>query len=225
MTEECDLAWLGHGAGDGGVQASHWAHDPQAVRADDPNPAAPRLFHDLPFERCAFGPELLEPGRDDDHRPNSGLDAFADQVGHCGRGRGHDGQVDRVGHGSDARVDLNPQHATPLRIYRKNGPAERAADQVPHEGPADAAGLLGRPDDGDVLGREARLQAASPLGAEQAGGKIFCGLAARSAHGAVSLPKLPKISQYNVVNPGKIPDHFGDQHAGATDGHPGLVAC
>ena len=125
----------------------------------------------------------------------------------------------------DARVGLDPQHARPLRVDREDGPAERVADQVPQDRPADAAGLLGRADDGDVLGREERLQAASPLGAEQAGGKIFCGLAARSAHSAVSLPKLPKISQYNVINTGKIPDHFGGQHAGATYGPPMQVAC
>src|SRR5271157_4168263 len=149
LTEEGDLAWLGHGAGDRGVQAGEWAHYPQAVRADDPNPAAPRLFHDPPFERCAFGPDLLKPGRDDDDRPNPGLDALADQVGHHRRGRGHDGQVDRVEQIPDAGMGFDPQHAPPLRVDGEDGPAERGFYQVPDDRPADAAGLLGRPDDGD----------------------------------------------------------------------------
>ena len=76
-----------------------------SVRPDDPNPALPRLFRDLPFEPCAFGPDLLKPGRDDNNRPNSGL---ADQVAHHWRGRGHDGQVDRVGHGPDGGWTLIP---------------------------------------------------------------------------------------------------------------------
>ena len=57
---------------------------------------------------------------------------------------------------------LIPSTLPPLRVDGEDGPAERAFDQVPDDRPADAAGLLGRPDDGDVLGREERLQAALP---------------------------------------------------------------
>ena len=160
LTEEGDPPRPGHGVGDRGIQAGEWAHHPQAVGADDPHPTAPRVSHDLALEIRADGPDLLEPGRDNDGRLDTGLDALSDQVGHRRRGRGHNGQVDRVGHVPDARMGLDPQDARPLRVDRKDGPAERAADQVPHEGPADATGLVRCPDDGDALGREERLQAA-----------------------------------------------------------------
>ena len=189
LAEEGDLARPGHGVGDRGVQAGHRAHHPEAVRADDPHPAAPRLVHDPALELLAFGPDLLESGRDDDGRPDPGLDTLADQVGHRRRGRGHDGQIDRVGHVPDAGMGFDPQHARPLRIDGEDGPAERAAEQVPHDRPADAAGLLGRPDDGDVLGREERLQAASFLGTEQVGSELLCGQAARSAHTHLLRPR------------------------------------
>ena len=39
-----------------------------------------------------------------------GRDTFADQVGHRWRGRGHDGQIDRVGHVPDAGMGFDPQH-------------------------------------------------------------------------------------------------------------------
>src|SRR5271165_7216155 len=63
LTEEGDLAGPGHGMGGRGVQAGHRAHHPETVRAYDSHPAAPRVVHDPPFERRAFGPDLLEPCR------------------------------------------------------------------------------------------------------------------------------------------------------------------
>ena len=62
------LPGLRHGGGEGGVQAGQRAHHAQAVRADDPHPAAPRLLQDLPLQLRALGPDLLEAGRDDDRR-------------------------------------------------------------------------------------------------------------------------------------------------------------
>ena len=64
--------------------------------------------------------------------------------------------------GSPHLAKASPRtNAPPLRFQREDGPPERAADLVPNEAPADAAGLLGRSDNGDVPGREERLQAAS----------------------------------------------------------------
>src|SRR5271166_4883399 len=83
-------------------------------------------------------------------------------------------------------MGFDPQHAPPLRVDGEDGPAERAFHQVPDDRPADAAGLLGRPDDGDVLGREERLQVPSTFGTEQFGSEILRGQAARSAHRSIS---------------------------------------
>ena len=179
LTEEGDLARPGHGIGDRGVQAGHRAHHPQTLRADESDPAALRLVHDLAFKLLAVGPDLPESGRDDDDRPDPGVDALGDQVRHRRRWRGHDGQIDRFGHVPDPGMGFDLQHTRPFRIDGEDGPAERAVKQVPHDRPADAAGLLGRPDDGDVLGREDRLQAASYLGTDQVGSEPIRGHAIR----------------------------------------------
>ena len=180
LTQEGDLARPGHGdVGGRGVQADHRVHHPEAARADDPDPASARLVHDPALELRAFSSSLPEPARGDDGRPDPGLDTFADRVGHRGRGRGHDGQIDRVGHVPDAGIGFDPQHARPVRIDGEDGPVERAADQVPDDRPAEAAGFLDRPNDGDVLGREERPQAVVFLGPEQVGSEEIRGRAVR----------------------------------------------
>ncbi len=54
----------------------------------------------------------------------------------------------------DVLVGLDPQHVGPVRIDRIDRAAERVADQVPEDGPADASLLLGRADHRDRPGSE-----------------------------------------------------------------------
>ena len=112
------------------------------------------LFHDPPFKHCASAPTSLNPAEMTDDRPNPGLDALADQVGHHRAGRwatmARSMRVEQI---PDAGMGFDPQHAPPLRVDGEDGPAERAFYHVPDDRPADAAGLLGRPDDGDISAR------------------------------------------------------------------------
>ncbi len=86
------------------------------------------------------------------------VDALADDAGHGRRRRDDDGEIDGVGNRLDVRVRLDAEHARALRVDRKHRAAERAADEIPENRPADAARLVGRADDGDVARREDRVE-------------------------------------------------------------------
>src|SRR5690606_36039704 len=63
--------------------------------------------------------------------------------------RDDDRQLDRLRDLGQGGIGLDSEDARPARVDRENGPAERAADEVPDERPADAPLLLRRADDGD----------------------------------------------------------------------------
>ena len=144
--------------GEGGVDARDRAHDAEAVGADDAHRPAARFLENLPLQLGAGLAGLLETGRDDDRAFHAGVDALADDAGHGRRRRDDDGEIDGVGHRRDRRVRLDAEHARALRVDRKDRAAERVADQIPENRPADAARLLGRADDGDVARREDRVE-------------------------------------------------------------------
>ncbi len=84
--------------------------------------------------------------------------------GHRRRGRDDDRQVDRLGHRLIVGIRLDAQHVGPLGVDRIDRAAERVADQVPEDGPADAAGLLGGADHRDRARREDRIERQPRLG-------------------------------------------------------------
>ena len=84
----------------------------------------------------------------------------------------------------EVRVGPHAEDAGPLLVDRVDGAAERAADQVPEDGPPDAPLLLRGADDGDRRrGEEALERVAGD--AEDVGGRGRCGRA-RAAPGVVS---------------------------------------
>ena len=70
--------------------------------------------------------------------------------GTVGRRRRDDGQVDVLGHGRDGRQTLDAEDRVAVPVDRIQRPALRA-HQVLHDGSADRAFCLGRPDQGDGL--------------------------------------------------------------------------
>ena len=63
-------------AGERGVQPAERAHHAQAVRPDQPHPAAPGLLEDPALELGPVRPDLLEPGRDHDRALDAGVGAL-----------------------------------------------------------------------------------------------------------------------------------------------------
>ena len=133
-------------------------HDAQAVGADDADAVAAGCLEDLALELDALGPDLLEPGADDDHALDAGLAALLDEAG-GGLGRGHDdGEVDRLPDRADRRVGLDAQDRGPGGVHRVDRAAERRRQQVPQDGAADRPLLLRGADDGDRAGMEDRIE-------------------------------------------------------------------
>ena len=137
------------------------AHHAQAVRADDaasgraaPRPAPARSSS---TPACA---DLLEAGRDDDRaRARRRRRTRRSTPGTVGRRRDDDRQVDRLGRRRRCvGYALIPSTLGRFGLTGIDRPAERVADQVPEERPADAARRLGRADDGDGPRREDRVE-------------------------------------------------------------------
>ncbi len=148
--DEADAATLRHGAREGGIHADERTHHAEAVGADDADSVSPSGFEDTAFQFNAFWPDLFETGGDDNDALHTCGGAFFYQAGN-GRGRGHDDRkVDWPGDSGDCRISANAEDAGALRIDGKNRSPKGIADQVPEDGPANAASFS-RTDDGDVL--------------------------------------------------------------------------
>ena len=134
--------------------------------------SAAGLLQHLPLQLDARGPVSLKPGRDDDRPFHARLRRTrAMMPGTVGAGVTITARSTGVGNGGDARIGLDAQHARPLRVDREHRAAERTADQVPQDGPPDAA----------------RRFSVAPITATFCGvkktfnGELFCGTALREA--------------------------------------------
>jgi hypothetical protein len=156
LADKSHVARPRHGVGEGRVQAADRIHDAQAVGADEPHLAADGLGN-LPLQFFAVLAEFLKAGRDDNAGRNSQLDRFGDNLGYGVGGRDHHHQVHLVGQISQAGVSLDPEHIGALGIHRKNRAAEWAAQQVPQDRAAYAAGTFGSADHGNAFGKKQRI--------------------------------------------------------------------
>ena len=169
LTHERDVPFVGHRAGEGGVEAVGRPHDAQAIRPHDADVVVPGNLLDLALQLGALFPHLPEPGGDDDESLHARLPALLHDAGDRRRGRRDHGQVDVRLHGLDVLVRLNPKHAVPLRVDREDGAAERIAHQVPEQGAPHASGRLTGPDDRDVLRLEDGVERLAAGGDEVVG--------------------------------------------------------
>ena len=125
--------------GEGGIETADRIHHAQAVRADHAHAAAAELLQNLAFEFLAVLAVFLESGGNDDRAAHSRGHALPDHRGHAVRRSHDDGQVDGLGNVLARAVGLDAEHAGALVADRINGAAERAAQQAPEHGAADAA--------------------------------------------------------------------------------------
>ena len=89
---------------EGRVQAGHGAHDPEAVRSDEPDVVGACLVDEGSLERGSLGADLLEARRDDDDAPDPGAAALGDEVGDRRRRRHDDRELDLFGDVAHARM-------------------------------------------------------------------------------------------------------------------------
>ena len=158
LTDEADGTARCHPGREGRVQATDRVHHAEAVGPDHADARRACLGEDPALQFGAFRSDLSEPGRDDDHAPDTLGRALSDQAwrGRCGRD--DDGKVDRVGDRREARVGLDPEDAGTPRVDGVDRAPERAADQVPQHVAADAASFLRGADDGHGARPEDRLE-------------------------------------------------------------------
>ena len=122
-------------------------HDPETVRADDPDGVPLCNRRDLLFENRAFTADLAEPGGDDDRETDAFLPALLHHLRDDPGGHGDDRPVDRARDIQNGGVGLPPEEFASRWVDRIEVPGER--EQVPEDGVAHLVRACGGADHGN----------------------------------------------------------------------------
>ena len=145
---------------DRGVQRQVGVLHPEAVGPDQPHAARPGRGHRLGLQRRALAAGLREAGAEHDHRGDALGGGGPDNARYGGGGRGQHGQVHVAWDVTQGGVGHLATDA--LRRADRHDLAGEAVQVVPQQ-PADRAGPVGRPDQGDPARREHGGQAVTAV--------------------------------------------------------------
>ncbi len=140
------------------IQADRRTQDAQAIGADQAHVVPARRAHHLILKVLAFGADLREPGRQDQHVRHCTGTRFGHQGRHGVRRRDHDGQIGRLRQRLQRGHTGLPLHRAVLRVDGVDPAREPSGQQVGEHVVAQPAALLGGSDHGHRAGRQRRPQ-------------------------------------------------------------------
>jgi len=156
-----DIARLRHGVGEGGVDSVPRHDKPYGVVAQNAHAiGSSRIQHGL-FERTPrFFAHLAQSGRDHDGRARALRAQGGDQTRNRGRRRAKHGQIRRGGQILHRRIAMHAGDGFVAGVYRINGAAEVALQQIAHDQMSDRQRTIRRAHHYDAPGPHQRLEVA-----------------------------------------------------------------